>query len=748
MNIFSKRPLLLALFVFTFCACISALISQDLRKILLIVSFNLLVISILTYLVFLITKSQHRNKFLSVTLCFCFAFAAFLSSHTFFDKKLAKIEILSDEQNVIAIIDECTFSAVYSTTYTANVISIDGVKTNFKASISSNPPIYLEEGEMISADMSFSPFTVSDYGYDARRSNISNGIFVSATFENAEILDNDNNFNIVSAFNRLRNKIERRIDKNYDTSAPIIKALLIGKTDNIDAMTKSNFSRLGISHILSISGTHFTVLLGMIAILLSVLGLNKRVIYVLLIPIAFFYIGLSGFSFSVCRAGIMALLSYFGFLCGKLRDFYTALFISLTVILLFSPYAVFSISLWLSFTATLTILLIIDLLSVFLSAQNGSLFKKISKYIIVRLLISVSVIFSTLPIVSIYFGYISLIAPLANLIIVPFFELFLYIIPFSVIFATVSPISALTEKFGEWLLFVVEEIASIDGLLIAINHDFVKLISVLGVAATLILVAIPLKKKFIILIPSLLSVLSITASLFFFYDTRLPETHVTYYNTAISDGIVITDTNRTACIDITSGTTSSMYYTQAVVREHYSTKISAYVFTHYRNNHVNAFEKLASRMKISKVYFPNATTENGLKYMNNLIEIAKLHDIEIIMFEYGQPIAFEECEITVLEPQFIKRSSHEVISVYVSTKEDDMLYLGSSFSDSNFDYSNYISDAEYIIFGQHYPKAKNEFELSTNANLIYGSKEIFDLSKPREKVYLLNNGDRYNFLLK
>ncbi len=748
MNIFKKRPLLLSLFVFTFCTCVSALVSKDMRKILLYTSFSLFIFSILLCVTLFIAHNKYKNSLLTVSLCFCFTFTAFLSSRIFFDNKLAKIECLKQEQNVIAVIDECTFSALYMTSYTAHIVSVDGVETSFKATISSNPPIYLEEGEKISADMSFSPFTISDYGYDARKANISNGVLVSATFENAKIIDNNNKFDIVLSFNKLRSKIERVIDKEYDKSATIIKALLIGKTDDIDTMTKSNFSRLGISHILSISGTHFTVLLGMIAILLSTLGLNKRIVYALLIPIAFFYIGISGFSFSVCRAGIMSLLSYFGFLCGRLKDSYTALFISLTAILLISPYAVFSISLWLSFTATFTILIIIELLSNFLLVKEAPLYKKLAKYIITQLLISVSVIFTTLPLVSIYFGYISKIAPLANLIVVPLFELFLYIIPFSVILSGFSPVSTFTEKAGASLLFIVEEIASKDGLLLAINQNFVKFISITAIAATLILIAIPLKKKIIIIISSIISILSISIGLFFFYNSRLPETHVTYYNTGISDALVITDTNRTACIDITSGTTSSINYAQAMVKEHYSANISAYIFTHYRNNHVKSFEKLATKMKISKAYFPVVADEKGIKYMNDLIQIAKNLGIKIVIFNYGEPLEFEECKITVLEPQYIGRSSHEIISVFVSTKEDDLLYLGSSFSDSKFDFSNYISDAEYIIFGQHYPKVKNEFDISAKANLIYGSKEVFELSNATKDGYVLSEGDRYNILLK
>ena len=701
---------------------------------------------IVTLIVFLLNRKLLRI-YMTLTLCVALLLISFLSSQNFLDRKLVKIESLGTETDVVAVIKECTYSAPYMVVYTADIKSISGVKTSFKATVTSNPPIYLENGDTICADMSFTPFSITEYGFDERSSNISNGILTSASIETVKYTKENSGVSLGLFFNRIRNRIERTVSEHFYESSSIVNALLIGKSEDISAETKSNFSMLGISHILSISGTHFTILLGMIAVLLSSLGLNKRIVYIILIPIAFFYIGLSGFSYSVSRAGIMAVLSYWGFLCGRPKDSYTALFISIFFILIVTPYAVFSISLWLSFTATFTILIVLDLLSLFMLQKVG-IIKAVFRYIILHLLISVSVIFTTLPIVAIYFGYISILAPLANLIIVPLFELFLYIIPFSVLLSNVAFAPYITDKFGKWLLYIIEKAASIENILIAINQPFVITIAICGITLTIILLAIPLKKKLIIAIPSVLSILAIVVGLFIFHDKRYAQTNVTYFNTSVSDALVITDSNSTACIDITSGTSSAMYYTQEIVKEHYSTKISAYIFTHYRSNHVKSFEKLAARMQISKVFLPIVTDEKSTKYMNEIINIAKSFNIETLAFNYGEPIVFGESEITVLMPQHINRSSHEVISVCVSAGGNDMLYLGSSFSESKFDYSDYIFDSEYIIFGQHYPKTKYKFDFSTNATVIFGSEDVFKLSAMPTKATVLNNGDKYNFLLK
>ena len=206
--------------------------------------------------------------------------------------------------------------------------------------------------------------------------------------------------------------------------------------------------------------------------------------------------------------------------------------------------------------------------------------------------------------------------------------------------------------------------------------------------------------------------------------------------------------NEAFCIDITSGSSEAMYYTEAIVKSGYMTNISAYLFTHYRANHINAFKKLASRTLIEKVYLPNAISDKGKNYKYAIERIAREYNIEILYYDFGNVIAFNGCEITVLEPTFVSHSTHEIISLFVSTEKDDFLYLSPSFSEDGFDYSDYIADSEHIIFGSHYPKTEKRFNINTNANLIYGNETVFKTSDIQNAATVLNECGRYTFLLK
>ena len=748
MNIFKKRPLLLALFIFAFFSILCAVLGTDFRLLCTLISISLFLLLLFITIVLAIIKFSHIHIFTTSLLCVFFISLACVSSYNFFDNKLAYAESLGEEKNVVAEIKECTYSANYIEVYTARIETIDGKTVNFNAEISTSNLMALDRGDRIEADMLFAPFGETTYGYDERMSKISSGILSSAAFDDADIIESNNKFSVLACIENVRENIGNIVDTKFDETAPLIKALLIGDKSDINTETNYAFRSLGISHILSISGTHFTILLGMVTFLLSLIGIDKRKIYVVLIPIALLYMGLSGFSFPVCRAGIMAILSFWGFLCGRARDSYTALFISLAVIILISPYAVMSVSLWLSFTATLTILIVIDVLGARLFNPNRKWYAKIFFYILSNLLITVCISFSTLPIIALYFGYISIVSPIANLLIVPLFQIFLYIIPFAVSLSNFALPVTITETYGSWIISLVKSLANTDNILVSVDYNFVIIFSCIGILLTFLLLALPLKRKFLISIPPIISIIAIVAGLGIATSQNADNTYISYFVTGKSDGIVVTDNNKTMYIDITNGSSSSSYFAQYITEENHTAELSAYVFTHYRKDHVNVFQKMISRIRVESVYLAVANDETGIALMNQIADIAAEHGIEIVYYDYGATFDFESCMVNVFEQQFVSRSSHEVISLKIFAKDHDILYLGSSFSETEYDYTSITENAEYIFFGQHYPKTKSPFLLKTTAALIYGNEEIYGFSNINSSAYVLSDGSRYDIVLK
>ncbi|MBQ5390148.1 MAG: ComEC/Rec2 family competence protein, partial [Clostridia bacterium] len=544
--------------------------------------------------------------------------------------------------------------------------------------------------------------------------------------------------------------LAKRIDSaNMDRTAPLVKALLLGETKGLDGMLKQDFRRLGISHILSISGTHFTTLLGMVALLLSMFGLNKRTIYIVLIPLALLYMGLTGFSAAVCRAGLMSILSYWGFLCGRTRDSYTALFVAVTVILLLAPYSVLSIGLWLSFTATFSILIFMDLFSTGrLSAMRASPPGKLLFLLLTHLVITVAVSFFTLPITAACFGEISIAAPFANLLIVPLFELFLYIAPFAAIFSNMGFLTDLTDAIGYHILFLTQRICETDELLLSVNHTFVILIATIGCACTLLLIALPLRRRGWIALPGCLSILCIGISILLYNHVHWKQTNITYFTVGESDGIVVTDQNKTLCIDISNGGSSAAYKAEYIASENHSPELGGYMFTHYHDLHVQQFLKLTNRTNVHTVYLPLSEKADDADKITSISEIAESRNIKVIRFAYGEPVRFADTTIILYAPQDIKRSTHEVIGLKIIAKNQEILYLGSSYYETNFALRDEIKNAAYIFFGQHAPIVKKPFAALTNAFQIYGSATLAAMSDQKRPDIILDKNGQYEIILK
>ncbi|MBQ4599168.1 MAG: ComEC/Rec2 family competence protein [Clostridia bacterium] len=714
--------------------------------------FIFLIIDILLLIVWIIGKCIHKfNRKILADLCLCafFCFLAFFSSHNFFDNTLAVLENRTEEATIIAEIRECTYSASYSTVYTAKVESIDGKTANFSVELTYPSACDLRERDRIQTTVVFSPFSEDVYGFDERNSNIANGILVAAEFSEYEQLPKAA-ASLSTLFSDLRTWIEKRIDSgNMQAAAPLIKALLIGNTDELGSTAKQDFRRLGISHILSISGTHFTTLLGMVTLLLSFFGLNKRTIYVILIPLALFYMGLTGFSAAVCRAGIMSVLSYWAFLCGRVRDSYTALFIAVTVILLIKPYTVLSIGLWLSFSATFAILILMELFSVGkLSVAQSTSLGKLLFTVVSHIAVTIFVSFITLPITAASFGEISIASPIANLLLVPLFALFLYIAPFATAFSNFQPLTDLADEIGGGILSLTQTICERDGLLISVRQDFVIWIAVLGCIATVVLLALPLRRKGFVLLPSAASILAISVGLVLFTNAHAAETTVTYFTAGASDGIVLTDNNQALCIDISNGGSAAAYKAEYIAEQNYCPELAGYMFTHYHERHINQFLKLTNRTNVHAVYLPLSDDPDDTSKINAICEIAESKNIEIVWFCYDEPFLFANSSITLFAPQDIKRSTHDVICLKIEAKEQEILYLGSSYYETAFSRDADIADAEYIIFGQHAPIAKKPFAVWSGAFRIYGSAYLAELSTHRRADAVLGEDDQYEILLK
>ncbi|HYV33865.1 MAG TPA: ComEC/Rec2 family competence protein [Candidatus Limnocylindria bacterium] len=213
-----------------------------------------------------------------------------------------------------------------------------------------------------------------------------------------------------------------------EPQASLLMGILIGARKTLPQTIIDNFNADGVSHIIAISGYNISVIIMALEYLARFLG--RRLSFWLSVAVIFGFVILSGASASVIRAAVMGSLLLIAFNIGRQYSITPALFFAALIMLVINPKILFwDISFQLSFAATLGIVYFSPVLEKLTTSwPNPWQIKNI-------LLTTMAAIVSTLPLILLYFGRLSLVAPAVNILILPFVPVtmllgFLTVLPF------------------------------------------------------------------------------------------------------------------------------------------------------------------------------------------------------------------------------------------------------------------------------------------------------------------------------
>ncbi len=250
-------------------------------------------------------------------------------------------------------------------------------------------------------------------------------IFVIGNTQNVNKVYFDKSITFTSYIRNIGISVRSKISKTVDciflsdaSSRSVLKGILLGDKSEFSDELYKRFSNAGISHIIAVSGLHLSILFSFIMSILSTTYIRRKTALIIAMPLILLFVSASAFSLSVCRAALMLFIAILAVFTGKRYDSATALFLALGIILIISPYSLFSKSLLLSFSATLGIFAFYKYIMHILLKPFRTNFKPFT-FVASSLSLSSSSLIGTLYFLILFFGSISKVQFLTNLWTIP-----------------------------------------------------------------------------------------------------------------------------------------------------------------------------------------------------------------------------------------------------------------------------------------------------------------------------------------
>ncbi|MBC6315372.1 DNA internalization-related competence protein ComEC/Rec2 [Listeria grandensis] len=220
-----------------------------------------------------------------------------------------------------------------------------------------------------------------------------------------------------------KNQLEK-IDAEMDNKiSPYVASLVYGDRSYVDTSVYESYQRLGVVHLLAISGLHVNLIVAGFLLVLRRLGFQIEKTAIMMICLLPLYCLMTGGNAPVVRAAIMTICLMAGRLSPVRVTSLQALCFSFIFVFLFNPYCVFEIGFQLSYAVSFAIIL-----------SGRKIMRKTSSTLLNSLYISLISTVSGIAIMSYHFYEFSIVGVFLNIVYVPLFTFILLPLSFLAIF--------------------------------------------------------------------------------------------------------------------------------------------------------------------------------------------------------------------------------------------------------------------------------------------------------------------------
>lgn len=488
-----------------------------------------------------------------------------------------------------------------------------------------------------------------------------------------------------------------------------LTAELTGDKSAMDDGDYLAMQETGLAHLFAVSGLHCAFLVTLLALLIS---RRQRLLCAVTIPLLLFYMVMVGMSPSVVRACIMQIFLLIAPLFRRGSDPLTSLAAALLVILLCNPFAAASVSLQLSFSATLGMVLLSPRLYKLLTGWYKGKCRPLRAalcFVAANLSATLSAVVFTAPLTAWYFRIFVLVAPLSSLLAVPaagwsFMAAFVTVLLGFVWLPLASLLGWISWALVRYILWIANGMMSWRYHAVYFTNPYLVYWLLFLYAAFIGCAATPDgKRKY--LLASALSVLTLTAAIWVNrQDYQYGVLTALTLDVGQGESVILTSGGETALVDCGSsnsykdpgGLAADTLHSMGV-RE-----LSAVVVTHYHADHTNGLYEVLRRIPVQTIYLPDIEDEYGVR--ERLVSLAEEKGAQVTYVTKETADTLGDTVLTIYPPVQSGGDLNELgLTALASAGDFDLLITGdmSGSTEKKLVETYALPDIEVLVVSHH-----------------------------------------------
>ena len=515
-------------------------------------------------------------------------------------------------------------------------------------------------------------------------------------------------------------------------TAPLMTALLTGDTKLLykDTVLYANMSEAGILHVVAVSGMNVAFLVGFVQLVIR----RKKLASLIAIPLVWIFAPFSGATPSVVRAAFMITTVLLAPIFRRESDGLSSLTAILALLLLINPAACASVSLQLSFAAMLGMILVTPKIYKPLCGnaraikKSDGIIKKsannVLRDVFAAFAATIGALVFTTPVAVFYFGYVSLIGILVNVLVFWAVSASFILGYISCLFGFVwlpagTALGALTSLLIRYIIILVKAAASFPFAAVYTRGNFFGYWLVVVYIIFMVTYLFRRKEGFRPVVPVCLAAVSLCCVILASGAQAGNDTgSITAVDVGQGQSIVLTDGEATVVIDCGGkGKNANAGDTVAgLLLGRGRQTVDLLLLTHFDDDHINGVTRLMSRVNVARLVIPDGSYDKSGR--EKILALAEKLGTEVYIIQKDETFNAEGLKIAI----YTTFSQDEPSLIYLAAIGDfDALISGDAGASEEEEFlaSHELPDAELFMAGHHGSKYSSSSELLDALNAEY-----------------------------